>query len=55
MKCDLCKKDIEETFLGKLKGTLVKINKQGRNEIFYVCSECQKKEKNLKEKLKEAK
>jgi uncharacterized protein with PIN domain len=52
MNCAICNSNIEETFLGKLKGTIIKKNEQGRNKIFYVCSECQRKEKNLKEKLR---
>lgn len=51
MKCNLCGKEIEETFLGKLKGTVVKINEGGKNKIFYACKECQKKHKNLREEL----
>ena len=52
MKCELCKKEIEETFLGKFKGTVVKINVSGKNKIYYVCGECQKKFGNkLKEEL----
>jgi len=35
MKCSKCKKEIEEIFLGKIKGTYV-----GGS---LVCSECQKK------------
>jgi DNA-directed RNA polymerase subunit RPC12/RpoP len=43
MKCDLCGKEIEETFLGKLKGTILKTIEKGRNKLSYICSECQKK------------
>lgn len=51
-KCSICKKDIEETFLGKLKGTIAKVKKGSKNEIFYVCDECQKKlGSNLKKEL----
>jgi hypothetical protein len=35
MKCSICNKEIEQTFLGKIKGTYIK----GKP----VCSECQKK------------
>jgi ribosome-binding protein aMBF1 (putative translation factor) len=41
MKCDLCKKEIEEIFLGKLKGTHIKID--GKKKV--VCDECQGKHK----------
>lgn len=52
-KCSICGKNIEETFLGKLKGTAVKIKKNDKNEIFYACDECQKKfGSRLKEELK---
>jgi hypothetical protein len=51
MKCDICGEKIEELFLNKIKGTIVKINKNGKNKIYHVCSECQKKHKDLKEKL----
>jgi ribosome-binding protein aMBF1 (putative translation factor) len=52
MECDLCGKEIEETFLGKIKGSVVKINEAGKNKIFNVCSDCQKKEKDIKAALK---
>ncbi len=42
-KCILCNEKIEETFMGKLKGTLVKIKKGEKNQSYYVCSSCQKK------------
>lgn len=48
MKCELCKKKVEELFLTKIKGTYVKI--KGKKKI--VCSECQKTHKNdVKSKL----
>lgn len=51
-KCSLCGKKIEETFLGKLSGTIVKIRKGEANEIFYACDDCQKKFGNkIKEEL----
>jgi hypothetical protein len=44
VKCELCKTKIEETFLGKIKGTFVKKKT--------VCSACQKKHgKELKNQL----
>jgi len=45
MKCDVCKKQIPETFLKKLVGTVVK-DKKGKKH--YVCFECQKKLKTKK-------
>ena len=48
MKCDLCKNDIGESFLGKIKGAYFKI--EGRKKV--ACSECQRKYKGkLKDKL----
>ena len=37
VKCAICKEKIEETFLGKIKGSYVKKKP--------VCNECQKKHK----------
>ena len=52
-KCFFCDKKIEETFLGKLEGTIVKIKKNDKNDTYYVCNECQKKHKdNLKAELR---
>jgi hypothetical protein len=52
-KCFLCGNKIEEGFLGKLDGTIVKIKKGDSNEIHYICKECQKKFKNnLKAQLR---
>ena len=52
MKCDLCKKDIEEAFLGKAKGSIVKMKQGEKNKIYNVCSECQKKYgKSIKEEV----
>ena len=42
VKCDICNKKIEETFLGKIKGTIIKRVKKFR----YACDYCQKKHKN---------
>lgn len=50
MKCDLCSKNIEETFLGKIKGGIVKIKEKDRNKLYHVCFDCQKK---YKDKTKE--
>lgn len=40
MKCALCKKAIEQTFLGKIIGTYVK---DAKGKQHTVCFECQKK------------
>ncbi len=49
MRCEICKKKIEETFLNKIDGTFVK-DEKGKMHI--ICFECQKqlgtKEKILK-------
>jgi len=49
MKCAICGKEIEEAFLEKIKGTVVKIKKGEKNEIYHVCDKCQKEHR---EKLK---
>ena len=46
-KCDICKNKIEETFLGKIKGTYIEVG--GKMKI--VCQVCQREYKDLKEKL----
>jgi hypothetical protein len=50
MKCKICGKRIEETFLKKIVGTYVK-NEKGKR--FPVCQECQQKHsmEEIKEKL----
>jgi len=40
MKCEICKTKIEETFLRKLKGTVVKDEK---GKIHHICPGCQRK------------
>ena len=40
MKCEICNKNIETTFMEKKLGTFVKDSK-GKKHI--ICSECQKK------------
>lgn len=49
MKCKICKKKIEETFLEKILGTYVKDAKGKKHNI---CPECQKKYKTKEEILK---
>ena len=48
-KCEICKKKISETFLGKILGTHIKDEKGKKHTI---CFECQKKFKTKKEILK---
>ena len=49
MKCEICSKTIETTFLNKLLGTYVK----GKNgKLHAACFECQKKFKTKEELLK---
>ena len=53
MKCHLCDTKIEETFLEKPIGTIVKIKKGEKNEIYHICPNCQRQFGNkLKEELK---
>ena len=40
-KCVICKEDVEEEY-GKLKGTIIKALENKKNNLIYVCSECQK-------------
>jgi len=40
MKCDSCKKKMEETFMNKIVGTIIKDQKGKKHNI---CPECQKK------------
>jgi hypothetical protein len=40
MKCEACKKNIEQTFLNKIIGTYVKDQK---GKLHTICFECQKK------------
>ncbi|MFA6022452.1 MAG: hypothetical protein WC781_00005 [Candidatus Pacearchaeota archaeon] len=41
-KCEICGEKIEETFLGKLNGTTVKVKKNTKTGLVYVCNSCQK-------------
>jgi len=49
MKCEICKKNIEKTFLNKIVGTYVK-DKKGKKHN--VCPVCQKKLGSKKDILK---
>jgi len=52
-KCEICGEKIEETFLGKPKGSVIKVKKNNKNELRYVCDSCQKKYGNkIKDELK---
>jgi hypothetical protein len=46
MKCEICKKNIETTFMGKILGTYIKDEKSKKHTV---CFKCQK---NLKTKEK---
>ena len=48
MKCKICNKKIETIYLGKILGTYIK-DKIGKKHT--VCSECQEKFSNDKEKI----
>ena len=44
-KCDKCGRELEETFLGKIMGTIMKVG--GKTKA--ICRDCQKKEKPAKQ------
>jgi len=51
-KCEICKEEIQTTFLDKLDGTIIKTGEGETSKKHYVCSTCQKEHKEkLKEKL----
>ncbi|HIJ11280.1 TPA: hypothetical protein HA278_04445 [Candidatus Woesearchaeota archaeon] len=49
VKCSICKEKLQELFLEKVKGTIVK--KPGESKQYTVCSDCQKKFKTKDELL----
>lgn len=49
--CEICNEKIELTFLNKKKGTVIKDTK---GMFHYICSNCQKKLNNDKEKILQA-
>lgn len=49
MKCEICKKNIEENFLKKMLGTYIKDDK-GKKHV--VCDKCQRKFQSKEEILK---
>lgn len=48
MKCEICKGKIDETFMKKIVGTVVKDEKGKKHHI---CHECQKKLNNDKDEI----
>lgn len=50
MKCEICSKNIETTFMSKILGTYIKDDKGKKHSI---CFECQKKFNNDKTKILE--
>ncbi|MFP4111790.1 MAG: hypothetical protein ACLFPQ_02945 [Candidatus Woesearchaeota archaeon] len=50
MKCEICKQKIDETFMKKIVGTVVK-DENGKKH--YVCSSCQGNLENDKDKILE--
>lgn len=44
-KCESCGEKIEKDEIGKIKGTIVKVKEDKKNEFVYFCSECQKQGK----------
>jgi len=53
VKCAICGDKLDELFLGKLKGTIVKI--PGKSKQYSVCFVCQKKFTTKEELLKRIK
>ena len=53
VKCTICKNKLQELFLEKVKGTIVK--KQDSNKQYAVCFECQKKFKSKEAILEQIK
>ena len=48
MKCEICKQSVEETFMKKIVGTVVK-DENGKKH--YICNNCQNKFKNDKKEI----
>ena len=49
MKCEICKSNVEELFLGKIKGT--RLQEKGKKKYHVICFDCQKKFNNKEEML----
>lgn len=49
-KCDICKKEVTDLIMGKIKGTYLK----SKGKVYKICSACQKdySVEELKKKLK---
>jgi hypothetical protein len=52
MRCEICRKNITETFLKKLNGTYIK---DAKGKMHAVCFECQKRFSSKDELLKNIK
>jgi len=52
MKCGICSKKIEETFLKKIVGTMIKDENKKKH---YICNQCQKKFPKKEDLLKQTK
>ncbi len=50
VKCSICSNKIQELFLEKLKGTIIR--KPGSEKQYHICFECQKKVGSKEELLK---
>ncbi|MBI2208418.1 hypothetical protein HYU50_02890 [Candidatus Woesearchaeota archaeon] len=50
MKCEICSKNIETTFMNKVLGTYIKDEKGKKHAV---CLECQKKFNNIKKEILE--
>ena len=50
MKCEICNKNIETTFMNKILGTYIK-DEKGKKHL--ICFECQKKFNNSKKEILE--
>lgn len=50
MKCEICRKEIESTFMNKILGTYMK-DERGKKHA--ICFECQKKFNNNKKEILE--
>ncbi|MBI2151492.1 hypothetical protein HYU21_02070 [Candidatus Woesearchaeota archaeon] len=49
MKCAICQETLGETFLEKVKGTIIR--KPGASKPYTICNNCQKKFKSKEEML----
>ena len=49
MKCELCRQDIQETFLRKMLGTVIK---DAKGKKHYLCQSCQRQYKDKEDIIK---